>query len=273
MNESSVIHDKELIDIVKKIITSSADELLTESFTIKEKGKQDIVTNLDFEMERRIKKELLYYFPEDGFIGEEENHDLGNLNTKNKMRTWILDPIDGTLNFTQGHPFFGVQIALMIGTEPYFSMIYLPKINELYYAISGKGAFINDQSIHVVKETKGQQLKDVIVTFGDFSKSNPSSRSYQLKAIEALVEKAMRVRIQGASSVDFAFTSVGKNGCHIIFSKNIWELAPGLMLAKESGCVTCKISGEKHGFSGEGIIIAQNLSILSEVSILLEDIK
>ncbi len=267
---SELTQEKGLINKIKEIIISASDELLNKAFTVSEKGKQDVVTNLDFEMERRIKSELMKSFPEDGFIGEEENHDTTKAVLDNHQRVWVLDPIDGTLNFTQKIPYFGVQIALIVKGHPFFSMIYLPKIRELYYAIEGQGAFLNDVQLIELKDTQEQKLKDVIVTFGDFSKSNPSSRGYQLKAMEALVEKAMRVRIQGASSVDFAFTAAGKNGCHIIFSKNIWEIAPGLMLAQEAGCVVYKISGEKHGFKGEGIIIAQNPSMLLEISQVLE---
>ncbi|GAB6107186.1 inositol monophosphatase family protein [Fusibacter bizertensis] len=265
-------YDDDFIRKVKCIIVNTADELLSQSYSVKEKGRQDIVTSLDFEMESRIKHELMKNFPEDGFIGEEENHEFENSEQEKHHRTWVLDPIDGTVNFTKGIPYFGVQIALLIAGEPCFSLVYLPKIDEIYHAVSGRGAFLNNEPLCPTKESKQQALKDVIVTFGDFSKSNPSSRGYQLKAMGALADQAMRVRIQGASSIDFAFTAAGRNGCHIMFSKNIWEIAPGLMLTHEAGCVSRRISGLKHGFSGEGIIIAQNTNILEEVLTILEDL-
>lgn len=268
----NLTYDDDFICKVKSIVVDTADELLSQSYSVKEKGKQDIVTSLDLEMESRIKLELLKNFPEDGFIGEEENYEFANSEQEKHHRTWVLDPIDGTLNFTKGIPYFGVQIALLVAGEPCFSLVYLPKIGETYYAISGRGAFLNDKPLKQTKDIRTQALKDVIVTFGDFSKSNPTSRGYQLKAMGALADQAMRVRIQGASSIDFAFTAAGRNGCHIMFSKNIWEIAPGLMLTHEAGCVSRRISGLKHGFSGEGIIIAQNTNILEEVLTILEDL-
>lgn len=255
------------VEIVKKIVQDAIDGILSydiKTLEILDKGRQDIVTGRDFEMERFIKKELLSHFPGDRFMGEEENHfEL------DEHRTWVCDPIDGTVNYTMGIPYYGVQIALMESYEPIFCLIALPELNQVYHAIKGEGAFVNNQRISL---DSLKALKSVIVTFGDFSKSNPGSRNFQIKAMEALMERSMRIRIQGASSVDFAFVASGKNGCHILFSKNIWELAPGRMLAESAGCVTGTIQGELYGFEGEGLIIANNPGILDEVYLALETI-
>jgi len=274
-----------MIEKVKALLINLSEEVLkSRDFDVQSKGKQDIVTDLDFQMERRIKDALLTEFPGDLFIGEEENHE-----TLTDARTWVCDPIDGTLNFTCEIPYFGVQVALLENKQPTFSMIYLPELSELYAAQkhqgavlyhlkTGKKTILNLPDEAVLDETELSKLNQitlsqVVVTFGDFSKSNPTSRGYQLKAMGELIEKAMRIRIQGASSVDFAFVSARKNGCHIMFSKNIWELAPGLLLAEEAGCKVQRISGAQHGFSGEGVVIAINDLILNEVIEILEAIK
>lgn len=219
-----------------------------------EKGHQDLVTIKDIEMERAIKHFLNDVFPEDAFIGEEENQ-----NDLTHGRTWICDPIDGTINYANGHPLYGVQLALMVDQLPVLAVIYLPHLNELYCAAKGEGAYLNGQKIDPIEKT-GLSLS--VVTFGDFSKSNPSSRQYQMKAMEVLMNHALKVRIQGASSVDFAFLASGKNQAHILFTKRLWELAPGVLLAEEAGCVTQLISG---GFEGQGLVVAQNKFLLSEI--------
>ena len=246
-------------------VVQLADRLLGNEYEVMEKGRQDIVTTLDIQMEREIKALLLSRFPNDGFVGEEENQ-----TATNHKRIWVCDPIDGTLNFTQGIPYFGVQLALLEGDAVLFSMIYLPKLKELYTAIFGQGAFLNGTSIATAQT---QTLEKSIVTFGDFSKSNPSSRTFQNELIGRLLGKAMRIRIQGASSVDFAFVSSHKNAVHILFSKNIWEMAPGILLAKEAGCVVHKFSGANHGFEGEGLIISANQNILDEILTEIEKMK
>lgn len=266
MGKGSETVNKE-IQIVKKIVQDAIDGILSndiKTLQILDKGRQDIVTGRDFEMERFIKKELQRHFPNDRFMGEEENHfEL------DEHRTWVCDPIDGTVNYTMGIPYYGVQIALMESYEPIFCLIALPELDHVFHATKGDGAYMNGERIHL---DPSKSLKSAIVTMGDFSKSNPSSRNFQLKVMEALMEKAMRIRIQGASSVDFAFVASGKNGCHILFSKNLWELAPGKMLAESAGCVTGTIPGEPYGFEGEGLIIANNIVMLDEVYLALETI-
>ena len=247
-----------LIEPVTQIVHHTADSiLLARDYQIHGKGPQDLVTDLDFAMERAIKAALLEAYPGDAFIGEEENHDeLGS------GRTWVCDPIDGTVNFTQGIPYYGIQLALLVDREPVFCLIHLPVLAETYVAVKGQGAFLNGVRLQA---DPAVTLSRSLVTFGDFSKSNPSSRGFQLKAMGELLSKALRVRIQGASSVDFAFVAAGRNSCHILFTTNIWELAPGLLLAREAGCVTGEIAGEQHDFQGRGLVIAANAALLDEV--------
>lgn len=247
-----------LIEPVTQIVHQAASTILLSSdFQVHGKGPQDLVTDLDFKMERTIKAALLEAYPGDAFIGEEENHDeLGD------SRTWVCDPIDGTVNFTQGIPYYGIQLALLVDRKPVFSLIHLPVLGETFVAVKGQGAFLNGVRIQA---DPSMTLSRALVTFGDFSKSNPSSRGFQLKAIGALLSTALRVRIQGASSVDFAFVAAGRNNCHILFTKNIWELAPGLLLTEEAGCVTGELDGEAHGFQGRGLVIAANQALLDEV--------
>ena len=250
------------IDLAKDIKKITQDLLVRSTTVVMDKGVQDIVTNQDFEMERAIKAYLRMHYPQDTFIGEEENQwHLTN------ERTWVCDPIDGTLNYTNGHPFYGVQLALLENKEPLLSLIYLPQLDELYYAERGKQASLNGE--HLTTDAR-LTLSKAVVTFGDFSKSNPSSRQFQLNALGLLMDSAMRIRIQGASSVDFAFVSSSKTGCHILFSKNLWELAPGILLAETSGCKTYKIEGTNHGFEGQGLMIAANQTLLEEVVAILK---
>ena len=115
------------IDLAKDIKKITQDLLVRSTTVVMDKGVQDIVTNQDFEMERAIKAYLRMHYPQDTFIGEEENQwHLTN------ERTWVCDPIDGTLNYTNGHPFYGVQLALLENKEPLLSLIYLPQLDELY---------------------------------------------------------------------------------------------------------------------------------------------
>lgn len=247
---------------VEAMVKKTAARILSQDFTVMGKGRQDIVTGLDYAMEREIKRQLHEMFPNDRFIGEEENQ-----GTPGPERTWVCDPIDGTVNFVMELPYFGVTLALLENTVPVFSLIHLPKLDETYMAMRGKGAYLNGTRL---VSHPDRQLAQSIVTFGDFSKSNPTSRPFQIRAMQNLMEEALRVRIQGASSVDFAFLAAGRNGCHILFSSSVWEVVPGTLMAEEAGCAMTSLSGQSYGFQRNAWVFAVNPTLLDQVTRALD---
>jgi len=254
MDLQTLAHHLETIvrEGVKNILLNTDIELKIEN-----KGYQDIVTAKDKLMEDFLIESIKEICPKDLFIAEEGHHSELTSN-----RTWIIDPIDGTLNFAQGNPNFGVQLALFDNMEGLLSIVYLPAIDEYYYAIRNEGAYLNHKKLNI-KNTLS--IEEAIVTFGDFSKSNPLSRTFQSALIDKLHSKAMKIRIQGSSSIDFAFIAGQKNHCHIMFSKRIWEIKPGLLLLEEAGAYTDLIDGTPYGFPGNAVIATCSLSILENI--------
>jgi myo-inositol-1(or 4)-monophosphatase len=161
-------------------------------------------------------------------------------------------------------------MALLKNKEPQVSIMYFPEFNEFHYAVKGKGYFVNGQKITLDQQ---KSLKESIVSFGDFSKSNPSSRNHQLKFIEQLMDEVLKTRIQGSSSIDFSFVASGKTQAHIIFSKNLWELKPGFLLVKEAGGIVHQYDGTAFGFEGQGYIVASNETILKGILKTLKKLK
>lgn len=250
------INFKETAIFIEEIIKSGCEEILFNKdmpLGIKEKGKHDIVTAKDIAMENYIVSKILEKFPEHKIIGEEShNEDLTN------EYTWILDPIDGTLNFTVNNPFYGVQVCLLKNKEELLSAIYLPAIDEFYLAIKNKGLFVNGARVELDKNI---QIENAVISFGDFSKSNPKSRKIQLKLIEELQDKVNKIRIQGSSSIDFSFVASGKTQAHIMFSKRLWEISPGILLAQEAGALVEVISVDNTYFKGNVVVVAVNRDI------------
>jgi len=202
---------------------------------------KDIVTKKDVEAERLIIERIKSFRPNDLFISEEENH-----NDMTNAPTWIIDPIDGTLNFTRGIPQFGIQLALCIEKKPTFSAMYFPLSDTYIYAKKDNGCYINHKQVCF---DEAKPLDQSIVTFGDFSRSQPLSRPVQLDLMSKLMDQVMKVRIYGASSTDFSYVVSGKTQAHILFTKRIWELMPGILMIKESGLTIDSISfDECDGF-------------------------
>lgn len=257
--ETSISLEKTAI-FLEETIKSACKEILFNKdmpLNIREKGKQDIVTAKDVAMENYIVSQILESFPLHKIIGEENHHeDLTN------EYTWILDPIDGTLNFTLGNPFYGVQVCLLKNKEEILSAIYLPSIDEFYLAIINKGLFLNGKRVELDKTIT---VENAIISFGDFSKSNPKSRKIQAKLIEKLNDKANKIRIAGSSSIDFSFVASGKTHAHIMFSKRLWEISPGILLVKEAGLIVEVIKIDNSDFKGSVVVVALNKDIYDTI--------
>ena len=201
---------KEIASKLEIVVRQAVTDILFNdsiALNIESKGYQDIVTAKDKLVEDFLIAEIKKLCPDDLIIAEE-----GHQNDLTDARTWIIDPIDGTLNFAQKNPNFGVQLALFENKVGLLSIMYIPVIDEYYYAIKGEGAYLNHQPIQLDHD---RTIEDAIITFGDFSKSNPDSRDFQIHLMSKLHSQAMKIRIQGSSCIDFAFVAGGKNHVHI----------------------------------------------------------
>ena len=243
-----------MITQLELILRTVGKRILRQDFTETYKDK-DIVTNLDLESERYIIQEIKKFRPTDHFISEEENHEL-----LTDEPTWIIDPIDGTLNFTRNIPQYGIQLALYENKKPKLSMMYFPENDTIIYAIKNTGAFLNHERI----EIQPLPLSKSIITFGDFSKSQPTSRPIQLKLMNDFMDHVMKIRIYGASSSDFSYVAMGTSQAHIIFTKRIWELAAGLLIIEEAGLCAQPI----HFDSCDGYLLGHKKTITQLLSLI-----
>lgn len=215
-----------MIKELEKILIHVSEHILKDKvFTPTYKDK-DIVTNKDIEAERYIIQAIKKIHPTHAFISEEENQK--NLTPE---PTWIIDPIDGTLNYTRNIPQYGIQLSLYENKEAVLCAMYFPETKVFLHAVKNEGFYINHKRTH----TQPLSLSKSILTFGDFSKSQPTSRNTQLKLMGRIMNHVMKVRIYGASSSDFAYVAMGITQGHIIFTNRLWELAAGLLMITEAG--------------------------------------
>ena len=134
-----------MIESVKKLVREASEEMLTDTFEIAHKeGFANIVTTSDLAVQNFLKKGLSILLPGSGFLCEEEDrHLLG------KEYTWIIDPIDGTANYSRGIDQCAVCVGLKHHEEMELAVVYLPRTEELFSAVKGQGAFLNDKPISV----------------------------------------------------------------------------------------------------------------------------
>ena len=205
--------------------------------TVKEKARFDPVTDADLNIEVFLKEAITQAFPQDAILGEETAS-----TTAIEGRTWTVDPIDGTANFAKGIPLFGIQCALFEGGVPVVSAIYLPNFDEMYTAIRDRGAFCNGVALKVVPSP----VERSVVSFGDFSHARPDDFTDQHRMQYLASTHVAKIRMFGSAAVDFCALAAGGLDGVVLFTKNQWDLAPGMLLAREAGAVITDPAGEPY---------------------------
>lgn len=208
------------------------------------KDDKSFVTEADKKTEETIVAVLRAAFPEHGFLGEE-----GGGENEQAEHVWVIDPIDGTGNFINGIPLFGISIALLRGGQPVLGVIFNPITYSLYVAEKGKGVLYNDKSVTVSK----QSAPEGAVTFGYGRKGK--ERAFALAAKAPHFFKT--VRILGSAVLDLAYVARGGTEAAVGVELNKWDYAAGVLLVTEAGGTVTKHDGSPWSF-GEGSFVVSN---------------
>ena len=183
-----------------------------ENLQVSKKGPTDFVTNSDLKTEKTIIEELKKARPNYSIISEEK----GSENNKDKNNTWIIDPIDGTVNFLHGIPHFAISIALKSNNQIVSGIIYDPIKNEMFYEEKDNGAFLNNHRIRVSKKNR---LNDCLFVTGEKIKN----------------ELNFPYRKSGCAALDMAYVACGRYDGYFQNNLNIWDIAAGVILIQEAG--------------------------------------
>jgi len=189
-----------------------------EKLQVSKKGPSDFVTNSDLKAEKIIIEELKKARPNYSIISEEN----GIENNKDRNNTWIIDPIDGTINFLHGIPHFAISIALKFNDEIISGLIFDPIKNEMFFAEKGNGAFFNNHRVRVSKKNK---LNDCLFATGG----------------KILKEPDLPYRKSGCASLDMAYVAAGRYDGYFQYDLNLWDIAAGIIIVKEAGGVLNEI--------------------------------
>ncbi len=204
---------------------------------------RDFATHMDHESEKLIVSSLLAARPDDGIIGEEG----ANRESRSGI-TWIIDPIDGTVNYFYNLPGWNISIAAKDSQGVFLGIVYAPTINSLWYASRGGGAFLNDRKIHC---SHSEELGASLIATG-FS-YDQSERVRQGQKIASLIPKVRDIRRNGAAAVDLCHVASGAVDGYFESGLKEWDLAAGGLIAREAGALVTGRNGEE---AGEGMVIA-----------------
>jgi myo-inositol-1(or 4)-monophosphatase len=197
----------------------------------------DPVSDADREAERVIRELLSVERPDDALVAEEGSHIEGD-----GARRWIVDPLDGTVNFLYGLRAWGVSIALEDEAGLAVGVVFDPVNRECFAAERGRGTSMNGQLIHV---TKRRSLETAMVSTG-FSYES-ARRAEQAKLLVEVLPRVRDIRRAGGASLDLAYVAAGRADAYYERGVQIWDVAAGLLLVREAGGLTADMDGEPWG--------------------------
>jgi myo-inositol-1(or 4)-monophosphatase len=220
---------------------------------IRAKARADLVTEVDEASERAVVARISAAFPTDTIIAEEFSGSIVL-----SRRSWIIDPLDGTVNYVHGHPFTCISIAFWDEQGPAVGVVNAPFVGEVYHAVRGGGAFLNDEPIRVSAVEEGPE--SLQATGFPFKAGKGDPETY-FRLVSEMVTSTHGVRRAGAAAIDLAYVAAGRVDGFFEIGLNAWDFAAGVLLVQEAGGKVSGWPGDREPPIHTGRVIASNGAI------------
>lgn len=206
----------------------------------KAEDNNQVLTDADLEIGRFLINKIKSGYPNDNIIDEES----GVIDNKSKY-TWVIDPIDGTSNFAQGIPLYGIMIGLLQEDKPIAGGIAMPSLNELYYGEKYSGSYCNNERVHATSEAK---LLNTLVSYTiDGHQEKPELTRNEAKIIGEVVLNIRNLRASGCC-FDLAMVAKGKYGAAANQTGKIWDNVAPQVILEEAGCKYTDFFGKEISY-------------------------
>jgi len=225
------------------------------------KAKSDIVTDIDIQSEKIIIDKIKANFPNHSILSEESG-----FADQHSEYVWIMDPIDGTMNYYHSSAPFRVALCLTYKQKPIISTIYNPIKDELYFAEVGQGTTLNNKRIIV---NDNFELKNSVVMTHISSKKDARART--ILALDSIFKKTLHMRIFGSGLAAMSYVASGKFDVFFNVKTYPWDILPGALLVQEAGGVVTDIEGNKITTESTSVL-ATNGKVHDQMLQLLKDI-
>ncbi|MGV9411468.1 inositol monophosphatase family protein [Nocardia sp. NPDC003693] len=228
-----------------------------------QKGRGDFATELDLELERTLSAQLT---ERTGFPVHGEEFGGPELTSGT---AWVLDPIDGTFNYSAGHPLSGMLLALVRDGEPVIGLTWLPGLGQRYAAAAGGPVFLNGQPLPPLERAK---LSDAMIGFGAFNIDGAGRIPgiFRFNLLGALSRLSGRVRMHGSTGIDLAYTASGVLGGAVVFGHHPWDNAAGVALVRAAGGVVTDLRGRDWTIES-GSVLAAAPGVHEELLDMIDD--
>ncbi len=195
---------------------------------VKKKGDSDFVTNIDLAVQNLIRERLSALAPDIAFLSEEGCDTVAD---GAGAPYWVLDPIDGTMNFIRGIPHCSVSLALVRDGVTVLGIVYAPNTDEMFYAERGGGAFLRNTRLRV---TENEELKNALIGIGTAPYYKPDTAEC-FEIYRRLFLESVDLRRLGSAAIDICYVAAGRFDAYYEYMLSIWDYAAARLILEEAG--------------------------------------
>jgi len=229
-----------------------------------------VLTETDMRVEQHLIKGLSLKFPDHKFIGEENVSNDGLIKDYTNAPTWIIDPIDGTMNFIHSNPLVCTSVGLTINRKLVAGVVNCPLVGLMYTAIKGKGSWVNGKPLKTsgVKDiSKAMMIMEMPVG------ANKQKKEIAMSNLTEMLDKAHAVRAPGPAALDIAWVGAGAADCFFHFGIHCWDMAAGALVVSEAGGVVLDPSGGDFDLMSRDILVCSSQELANQVLAFLKIYK
>jgi len=228
---------KECGEIISEAINKQKNkEIDQKEENVSEGHGSAVLTDTDMKVENHLITGLRAKFPDHQFIGEENVSNDGLIKSYSNAPTWIIDPIDGTMNFIHSNPLVCTSIGLTINKKLVIGLVNCPLIDHLYCAIKGKGAWLNSRE-KKLKVSGVASLSKALMIMELPVGANQEKKSVALANLNNMMDKSHAVRCPGPAALDITWVGSGAADSYFHFGIHCWDMAAGALIVSEAGGV------------------------------------
>lgn len=232
----------ERTNLIQNIIKEAGETILEiqkGDMQTHEKGCNDVLTIADTTSEKMIINAISEMFPDDGFIAEE-----GSSKESKSGYTWVIDPLDGTMNFSRNMSYYAVSIGYLKDGKPYGGAVYIPKLKELFVCEKDKGAYLNGKRIHVSTNNLDKSLAVI-----GFNNRQEDFRKLHCNIHNNLLDNIMNVEKIFSTVIGLCYVACGRIEIHCELNCFLWDVMPSCLMIEEAGGKITQINGENINFT------------------------
>ncbi|XP_012526335.1 inositol monophosphatase 1 [Monomorium pharaonis] len=255
----------EILRLVKQAGSIIREKIYQRKDVLTKSCDVDLVTEWDQKVENLLISGISSKYPDHRFIGEESTAS-GQKIELTDAPTWIIDPIDGTMNFVHGLPYTCVSVALLINKTAEIGIVYNPILEQLFTARKGQGAFLNGAPIHVSNE---KELHKALIMVEMGTSRDPEKLKIILQNLALLTSQIQGIRSLGSAALNMCMVACGSADISFEFGIHAWDIAAGDLIVREAGGVSIDPAGGSFDVMSRRTLCASSVELAQQLSKIL----